>query len=175
MSEATAIVSSQFAQPFSTINYCRLEYLLNFRVAAFRSAILTIQRFSTSFSRRVKHMKKYLQRDLTLTRTCCENCFRILTSRRWKGTALGHISAEHGAFLKDIDLFDNVEFGVSQKDAMTMSPSTRKLLEHSFLALRDSGIDFRGRQVGCFATGVDHDLAYFSDAVGPSGLSTVFS
>ncbi|KAK0454752.1 hypothetical protein EV421DRAFT_1896666 [Armillaria borealis] len=72
----------------------------------------------------------------------------------WKGLNQGQIHVENGAFLKDIDLFDNVEFGISNKDARTMAPSTRKLIEHTFLALLDSGIDYRSRDVGCFMSGV---------------------
>ncbi|KAJ8495115.1 hypothetical protein ONZ45_g12996 [Pleurotus djamor] len=74
----------------------------------------------------------------------------------WQGPHLGQIKACKGTFLKDVDLFDNIEFGVSSKDAQVMSPSTRKLIEHSFLALLDSGIDYRGRPVGCFASGVNY-------------------
>ncbi|KAK0486025.1 thiolase-like protein [Armillaria novae-zelandiae] len=72
----------------------------------------------------------------------------------WKGFNQGQIHVEKGAFLKDIDLFDNIEFGISNKDARTMAPSTRKLIEHAFLALLDSGIDYRSRDVGCFMSGV---------------------
>ncbi|KAK0195634.1 putative polyketide synthase [Armillaria mellea] len=72
----------------------------------------------------------------------------------WKGLNQGQIHVENGAFLKDIDHFDNVEFGISNKVARTMAPSTRKLIEHAFLALLDSGIDYRSRDVGCFMSGV---------------------
>ncbi|PBK91716.1 hypothetical protein ARMGADRAFT_1166511 [Armillaria gallica] len=72
----------------------------------------------------------------------------------WKGFNQGQIHVEKGAFLKDIDLFDNIEFGISNKDARTMASSTRKLIEHAFLALLDSGIDYRSRDVGCFMSGV---------------------
>lgn len=54
-------------------------------------------------------------------------------------------------------MFDNIEFGVAPKDARTLAPSTRKLLETSFLALLDSGIDYRTRNVGCYTSGVDWD------------------
>ncbi|KAK0504545.1 putative polyketide synthase [Armillaria luteobubalina] len=72
----------------------------------------------------------------------------------WKGTNQGQIHVENGAFLKDIDYFDNVEFGIPNKVARAMAPSTRKLIEHAFLALLDSGIDYRSRDVGCFMSGV---------------------
>ncbi|KAF7363153.1 putative polyketide synthase [Mycena venus] len=77
----------------------------------------------------------------------------------WKGSGLGQISTEKGSFLKDIDLFDHVEFGISSRDARAMSPATRKLLEHSFLALLDSGIDYRKALVGCYMSGTSIELS----------------
>lgn len=56
-------------------------------------------------------------------------------------------------------MFDNTEFGVSMKDAEAMAISTKKLIEHSFLALRDSGMDFRSRSIGCYASGTASDSA----------------
>lgn len=60
------------------------------------------------------------------------------------------MSTEFGTFLKQTDQIDHVELGITNKDAKSMSISTRKLIELSFLALLDSGIDYRGRNVGCF-------------------------
>ncbi|KAG2004326.1 CurK protein, variant 2 [Coprinopsis cinerea AmutBmut pab1-1] len=76
----------------------------------------------------------------------------------WKGNALGTIHAQKGAFLKDVDLFDNVEFGISSTDARAMAPATRKLLENSFLALLDSGIDYRSKRVGVYTAGTSIEL-----------------
>ncbi|KAJ3806573.1 hypothetical protein EV368DRAFT_25567, partial [Lentinula lateritia] len=70
----------------------------------------------------------------------------------WRGSNLGQIITENGTFLKHVDAFDNVEFGVSGKDVRAMAPSTRKILEHCFLALYDSGINYRGREM-CFTAG----------------------
>jgi len=67
----------------------------------------------------------------------------------------GVIPKPVGSFLKDVQLFDNVEFGVSAKDAISMTASSRRLIELSFLALLDSGIDYRGRKVGSFAAGTN--------------------
>ena len=67
----------------------------------------------------------------------------------------GTIPNPIGSFLKDAQLFDNVEFGVSPKDAIAMTASSRRLIELSFLALLDSGIDYRGRKVGSFVTGTN--------------------
>ncbi|KAH9840916.1 putative polyketide synthase [Rhodofomes roseus] len=76
----------------------------------------------------------------------------------WLGQHLGEIQVDTGAFLKDIDSFDNVEFGVSTKDAHSMAPATRRLLENAFLALLDSGVDYRSRNVGCFTSATAFDL-----------------
>ncbi|KIJ41537.1 hypothetical protein M422DRAFT_126918, partial [Sphaerobolus stellatus SS14] len=81
----------------------------------------------------------------------------------WLGNGLGRILVNSGAFLKDIDLFDNVEFGISSKDAESMAPVTRKLLEHAFLALLDSGIDYRARNVGCFTAANTIDMLSVSE------------
>ncbi len=54
-----------------------------------------------------------------------------------------------------------------------MSLSTRKLLELSFLALLDSGIDYRGRDVGCYMSGVAFDMMSVADPVSiPNSSST---
>ncbi|KAI1783602.1 ketoacyl-synt-domain-containing protein [Ganoderma leucocontextum] len=95
-----------------------------------------------------------------------------------RGTSVGSVATATGAFLKDIDTFDFLEFGITAKDARLMSVSTRKLLELSFLSLQDSGIDYRGKNIGCFTSGVAHDWfaisghddieAKGSFAIGPS-------
>ncbi|KAF8205834.1 thiolase-like protein, partial [Mycena galopus ATCC 62051] len=77
----------------------------------------------------------------------------IRASLSWKGNGRGQVTAERGSFLKDIDLFDHVEFGISSRDARAMAPTTRKLVEVSFLALLDSGIDYRKQNVGCYMSG----------------------
>lgn len=46
-----------------------------------------------------------------------------------------------------------------------MAPVTRKLIENSFLALLDSGIDYRARKVGCYTSGNSIDLTNVADAV----------
>ncbi|KAF8898051.1 hypothetical protein CPB84DRAFT_1748061 [Gymnopilus junonius] len=81
----------------------------------------------------------------------------------WKGPGAGKIHVNKGAFLKDIDTFDNVEFGISSKDASTMAPATRKLLENAFLALLDSGSDYRMKNVGCFTSGTSIEMGNVSE------------
>ncbi|KAF8192413.1 beta-ketoacyl synthase [Mycena galopus ATCC 62051] len=86
----------------------------------------------------------------------------------WKGSGIGQVSVDKGSFLKDIDLFDHVEFGISSRDARALSPATRQLLEHSFLALLDSGIDYRKRPVGCYMSGTSIDLSNVANPVSNS-------
>lgn len=57
--------------------------------------------------------------------------------------------------MKGIDKFDNIEFGVSNKDALAMTATTRRLIEMSFLALLDAGIDSRTKRVGSFMSGTN--------------------
>ncbi|KAJ7656557.1 hypothetical protein B0H17DRAFT_1265163 [Mycena rosella] len=82
----------------------------------------------------------------------------------WKGDSLGQIHVQKGCFLKYIDLFDNVEFGISSCDARAMAPVTKKLLENYFLALLDSGIDYRKKRVGCYTSGNCIELSTVSNS-----------
>jgi hypothetical protein len=58
-----------------------------------------------------------------------------------------------GTFLKHINRFDNIEFGIGNKDGRSLVTATRKLVELSFLALQDSGIEYRGKKIGSFMCG----------------------
>lgn len=73
--------------------------------------------------------------------------------------------------MKDTGLFDHLEFGITSKDARAMALSTRKLLELSFLALLDSGIQYRGCNVGCYMSGVAFDMLSVAEPVGDILLS----
>ena len=67
--------------------------------------------------------------------------------------------------MKDADLFDHLEFGVTAKDARLMPLGVRKLIETTFLSLCDSGIDYRGKNIGCYMSGVSHDMFSISGHV----------
>ncbi|CCM05253.1 uncharacterized protein FIBRA_07463 [Fibroporia radiculosa] len=75
-----------------------------------------------------------------------------------RGHATGQVLTDTGAFLKEIDLFDYLEFGITGKDARLMPVGTRKLVELAFLSLLDSGIDYRGQNVGCYMSGSAQDI-----------------
>lgn len=83
----------------------------------------------------------------------------------WRGLGPGQIKVGTGSFLKNISEFDHVEFGVTAKDAKAMALSTRKLLELSFLSLLDSGINYRGQDVGCYMSAVDFDILSIANQV----------
>ncbi|KAJ7447113.1 hypothetical protein B0H11DRAFT_1745206, partial [Mycena galericulata] len=83
-----------------------------------------------------------------------------LPFRRWSVTYQDNRSPirlpTHGCLLKNAENFDNLCFGVSVKDARVMPFSARRLLDLSFRALEDSGINSRGQNVGCFMSGNQH-------------------
>jgi acyl transferase domain-containing protein len=81
----------------------------------------------------------------------------------WTGRGVGLTMTQKGSFLKDIGLFDPAEFGIAAKDARTFAVGVRRLVELSFLALLDSGIDYRGRNVGCYATAITTNIEDFAD------------
>ncbi|KAJ7636257.1 hypothetical protein FB45DRAFT_1024384 [Roridomyces roridus] len=59
---------------------------------------------------------------------------------------------ERGTFLKQATTLDNISLGISTKDARVTPYSARRLLDLSFQALLDAGIDSRGRNIGCFVS-----------------------
>lgn len=75
-----------------------------------------------------------------------------------------------GSFLKHIGDFDPVEFGITSKDVRGMPVATRKLIELAFLALLDSGVHYRGQNVGCYMAGVAHDVQALSGYVSSRGI-----
>ena len=62
-------------------------------------------------------------------------------------------------------MFDHMEFGITAKDARFMPVGLRKLIEVAFLSLSDSGIDYRGKNVGCYMSGIAHDIFSISGNV----------
>ena len=92
-----------------------------------------------------------------------------------------------GAYINDIDLFDSRFFQISPIEARTMDPQQRMLLETSWHALEDAGIDpevLKGSRAGVFAgvgsseyrdlltsRGQDYSYAGTNDAIAVGRLS----
>lgn len=92
-------------------------------------------------------------------------CVCLTGFNRWKGDGIAQILVDTASFLKNIEKFDHLEFGIPSKEAISMSPSTWKLIEHSFLALLDAGINYRGQNVGSYMSGVAFDITSAADVV----------
>jgi len=67
------------------------------------------------------------------------------------------VPSTRGTFLKHINRFDNIEFGIGNKDGRSLVMATRKLVELSFLAMQDAGIDYRGKKIGSFMCGTSSE------------------
>ncbi len=75
-------------------------------------------------------------------------------------TKLGKTYTRCGGFLKDIDQFDAEFFGISPREAACMDPQQRILLETTWEAFADAGIDvdqLAGSSVGTFMGIFTHD------------------
>ncbi len=69
-------------------------------------------------------------------------------------SAAGEGAYQHGAFIEGIDRFDARFFGIRPIEARTMDPRQRLLLETTWQALEDAGIDpgtLRGGRAGVYA------------------------
>ena len=74
-------------------------------------------------------------------------------------TAAGNSACRFGAFVPDIDLFDNGFFRISPVEAELLDPQQRMMLEVSWQALEDAGIDpdrLKGSRTGVYA-GISND------------------
>jgi acyl transferase domain-containing protein len=77
----------------------------------------------------------------------------------------GKSYAAHGAFIKEIDLFDAAFFNIAPVEARTMDPQQRLLLELSWQALEHGAIapdSLRGEQVGVFVGICSSDYSLYT-------------
>eukprot|EP01028_Stygiella_incarcerata_P001284 TRINITY_DN1211_c0_g1_i1.p1 TRINITY_DN1211_c0_g1~~TRINITY_DN1211_c0_g1_i1.p1 ORF type:complete len:6166 (-),score=1589.85 TRINITY_DN1211_c0_g1_i1:110-16939(-) len=83
----------------------------------------------------------------------------LVPEGRWKNA--GHLEdyARMGSFLENVDGFDADFFGMTPREADSLDPQQRFLLELSWSAIEDSGYDpvtFEGKRVGVFI-GITHN------------------
>jgi acyl transferase domain-containing protein/acyl carrier protein len=71
------------------------------------------------------------------------DCVRQVTREDWKRFFAEHRSPLEagvcGAFIEDVDMFDALFFGIAPKEAQTMDPGHRLLLEECHAAIEDAG------------------------------------
>ncbi|RJF41180.1 SDR family NAD(P)-dependent oxidoreductase [Actinomyces sp. 2119] len=100
-------------------------------------------------------------------------------TERWDHTRLceqaaaqGQAMSPRGGFLRDVDLFAAREFAISPREAATMDPQVRLLLEVTRAAAEDAGVEPRleGSATGIFAGISFHDYeALMAQAARPVG------
>jgi acyl transferase domain-containing protein/NADP-dependent 3-hydroxy acid dehydrogenase YdfG len=86
---------------------------------------------------------------------------------------VGTTYAREGGFVGEIGSFDPGFFKISPREALAMDPQQRQLLEVSWEALEDAGIDpggLRGSSTGVFAGVMYHDYGSGSSAMAPAGM-----
>jgi acyl transferase domain-containing protein/acyl carrier protein len=104
---------------------------------------------------------------------------------RWDGAALhdadplrlGKITSPDGGFLPEIDRFDAAFFGISAREARSLDPQHRLMLEETWHALEDAGVDprsLKGTRTGVFVGISNSDYARLLEQGGLAGLDAYY-
>jgi acyl transferase domain-containing protein/acyl carrier protein len=111
---------------------------------------------------------------------------REVPPERWDAAAYydadpdapGKANTRWGGFLSDIDLFDAEFFGVSPREAVSMDPQQRLILETAWRALEHAGIPplgLAGSKTGVFLGVCTSDYARLGEASGGCGALDTYS
>lgn len=76
-----------------------------------------------------------------------------IPASRWDVANIDRIVPNYGGFLHNVDLFDASFFNVAPKEAVMLDPQQRRLLEVSWEAIENAGINpttLRGSDMGVF-------------------------
>ena len=92
---------------------------------------------------------------------------------RWKHTN-AEIPTRMGK-INNMEKFDASFFGINQKQAITMDPQGRMILEHAYEAVLDAGVNpksLKGTRTGVFigACFAEAEKTWFYDNIPPDGL-----
>ncbi|MBO1413051.1 type I polyketide synthase, partial [Streptomyces sp. FH025] len=90
----------------------------------------------------------------------------------------GTITTDQGGFLRDLDRFDASFFGIPGREAQSLDPQHRLLLESAWHALEDSGTapdSLKGTRTGVFVGISNSDYARHLEASGLAGLDAYFA
>jgi acyl transferase domain-containing protein/acyl carrier protein len=92
--------------------------------------------------------------------------------------APGKYYSRLGTFLKDIDLFDSNFFRISPREASSMDPKQRLLLEVAWEALEDAGLISKaiaGSRTGVFVGMSNHDYLYLQSKINDPAIFDAYS
>uniref|UniRef100_UPI00397E46B1 type I polyketide synthase n=1 Tax=Amycolatopsis sp. lyj-90 TaxID=2789285 RepID=UPI00397E46B1 len=81
--------------------------------------------------------------------------------------AVGRSYTRRGAFMDDVDHFDNEFFGIPINEAQVMDPQQRMLLEVAYEAFHYAGYDkkkLRNSKIGVYVGQMNHDWSHMMDA-----------